>query len=103
MTSLPNILADTSAMRGFNWVQEILDDTLVFVLVIVLVFALIGFMLGKLLPGLFGATITFLYLSMQIESDMLNQFAWIIAIIIIVIASFRLAGFVLGGGGGASG
>ena len=89
--------SSSTALRGFDMIQNFMSNTLAFILFVVLVMAFIGFMVGKLLPGLFGATITFLYLTMQIDHDMLNQFAWIIAILIIVVASFRVAGFVLGG------
>lgn len=86
-----------ATMRGFNWIQEVLDSTMVFIFAVVIFFAIIGFIVGRLLPGLFAATISFLYLTMQVDNEMLNQIAWIIAILIVVVAAFRIAGFVLGG------
>lgn len=91
------MIAAIASLGGFDLIAGFLEDTIVFILVVTLVVAMIGFMVGKLLPGLFGATIAFLYFTMEVDNELLNQFAWIIAIIIIVVASFRIAGFVLGG------
>lgn len=91
------MIAAIASLGGFDLIAGFLEDTVVFILVVTLIVAMIGFMVGKLLPGLFGATITFLYFSMEVDNSLLNNFAWIIAIVIIVVAAFRIAGFVLGG------